>query len=49
MIESLEFQELAQKYEVFGVPKTIFNEDVSVEGLTPPVMFIEKLYEAIGE
>lgn len=49
MIESLEFQELAQKYEVFGVPKTIFNEDVSVEGLTPPVMFIEKLYQAIGE
>jgi glutaredoxin-like protein len=49
MIESLEFQELAQKYEVFGVPKTIFNEDVSVEGLTPPVLFIEKLFEAIGE
>ncbi len=49
MIESLEFQELTQKYEVFGVPKTIFNETVSVEGLTPPAMFIEKLFEAIGE
>ncbi|MHA2209851.1 MAG: protein disulfide oxidoreductase [Candidatus Thorarchaeota archaeon] len=49
MIESLEFQDLATKYEVFGVPKTIFNDTVTVEGLTPPVMFIEKLYEAIGE
>ncbi|MHA2139985.1 MAG: protein disulfide oxidoreductase [Candidatus Thorarchaeota archaeon] len=49
MIESLEFQELATKYEVYGVPKTIFNETVSIEGLTPPAMFIEKLFEAIGE
>ena len=49
MIESLEFQELTRKYEVFGVPKTIFNETVSIEGLTPPALFIEKLYEAIGE
>jgi glutaredoxin-like protein len=47
MVESLEFQELATKYEVFGVPKTIFNEDVSAEGLTPPEMFVEKLYDAI--
>ncbi|MFX0108811.1 MAG: thioredoxin family protein, partial [Candidatus Hodarchaeota archaeon] len=47
MIEALEFQELAQKYEVFGVPKSIFNEKVSAEGLTPPEMFIEKLFEAI--
>jgi predicted DsbA family dithiol-disulfide isomerase len=49
MIESLEFQELAQKYEVYGVPKTIFNDTISVEGLTPPAMFIEKLYEAVGD
>ena len=49
MVEALEFQELAQKYEVFGVPKTIFNETVSAEGLTPPEMFIEKLFEAIDK
>ena len=47
MVEALEFQELATKYEVFGVPKTIFNEDVSVEGLTPPEMFVEKLFDSI--
>jgi glutaredoxin-like protein len=49
MIEALEFQDLATKYAVFGVPKTIFNEDVSAEGLTPPEMFLDKLFEAIGE
>ncbi|MGY5861918.1 MAG: thioredoxin family protein [Candidatus Thorarchaeota archaeon] len=47
MIEALEFQDLTTKYEVFGVPKSIFNETVSVEGLTPPELFVEKLYEAI--
>ncbi len=46
MIEALEFQDLANKYQVYGVPKTIFNESVSVEGLTPPEMFVEKLFEA---
>ena len=49
MIEALEFQELATKYAVFGVPKTILNEEISAEGLTPPEMFVEKLYESIGE
>jgi glutaredoxin-like protein len=47
MFESLEFQEEATKFEVFGVPKTIFNETISVDGLTPPEMFVEKLFEAV--
>jgi len=47
MYESLEFQKEAQKFEVFGVPKTIFNDTVTVEGLTPPEMFVEKLFDAI--
>ena len=47
MNESLEFQKEAQKFEVFGVPKTIFNDTVTVEGLTPPEMFVEKLFDAI--
>ena len=48
MIEALEFRDLATRYEVFGVPKTIFNEEVSIEGLTPPELFVEKLFEAEG-
>ncbi|TFG26344.1 glutaredoxin [Candidatus Thorarchaeota archaeon] len=47
MYEALEFQTEAQKYEVFGVPKTIFNDTVTADGLTPPEMFIEKLFDAI--
>jgi glutaredoxin-like protein len=49
MVEALEFRDLATKYEVFGVPKSIFNETVSVEGLTIPELFVEKLFEAIDK
>lgn len=47
MIESLEFQELTIKYDVFGVPKTIINETTTIDGLSPVDMFVEKLFEAI--
>jgi glutaredoxin-like protein len=47
MIESLEFQELAAKYEVFGVPKTILNETIVLDGMAPPELFVEKLYDAV--
>lgn len=47
MYEALEMQEEAVKFEVFGVPKTIFNDTLAVEGLTPPELFVEKLFEAI--
>ncbi len=47
MIESLEFQELTAKYEVFGVPKTVINETTMIDGLSPVEMFVEKLFEAI--
>jgi glutaredoxin-like protein len=47
MIESLEFQELTEKYGVFGVPKTIINETTTIDGLSPVEMFVEKLFESI--
>jgi len=47
--ESLEFQDLAKYYKVQGVPKTIVNETVSIEGLVAAGEFVEKLYEAIGK
>jgi len=46
--ESLEFQDLVTRYEVFGTPKTVINEKFVLEGLAPPGMFVDKLYEAIG-
>ncbi|MEM2143052.1 MAG: thioredoxin family protein [Candidatus Thorarchaeota archaeon] len=47
MIESLEFQHLTMHYGVFGVPKTVINDQVEIEGLVPPEVFVEKLYQAV--
>ncbi len=48
MIEAMEFQELAAKYSVYGVPKIVINEKVQIEGAPPEPMFIQKLQEALS-
>jgi predicted DsbA family dithiol-disulfide isomerase len=39
-IEAMEFMELARKYRVTGVPKTIVNEEVEIMGALPEDMFV---------
>jgi glutaredoxin-like protein len=46
MVESTEFPHLAHKYGVSGVPKTIINEDMSIEGSAPEETLLEKVLEA---
>lgn len=46
MIESTEFPHLAQKYSVFGVPKTIINETISIDGAVPEETFLENVLKA---
>jgi glutaredoxin-like protein len=48
MVESTEFPHLAQKYNVFGVPKTIINEALSVEGAVPEETFLEHVLKALN-
>jgi glutaredoxin-like protein len=48
MVEAMEFQDLAIKYNVFGVPKTIVNEELQLEGIIPEPMFVQKLLEFLG-
>jgi len=46
MVETTEFPHLAQKYSVLGVPKTIINETVSIDGAVPEDQFLESLLKA---
>jgi predicted DsbA family dithiol-disulfide isomerase len=39
-IEAMEFMELARKYRVTGVPKTIVNDEVEIMGALPEDMFV---------
>lgn len=48
MVESTEFPHLAQKYNVFGVPKTIINETLSVEGAVPEETLLEHVLKALN-
>ncbi len=47
MIEAIEFPQLANKYDVIAVPKTIINDVVSFEGALPEMQFVEYVLSAI--
>lgn len=48
VIEAVEFPELAQRYSVMAVPKTIINDRVAFEGAIPEREFAELLIKAVG-
>jgi len=48
MVESTEFPHLAQKYNIFGVPKTVINENVFLEGAVPEETFLEHVLKALS-
>jgi glutaredoxin-like protein len=43
MIEATEFPQLAQKYNVYGVPRTVINEKEFIEGAVPEKQLVEKI------
>jgi glutaredoxin-like protein len=43
MLEATEFPHLARKYNVMGVPRTVINESVFLEGAAPESMLVEKI------
>jgi predicted DsbA family dithiol-disulfide isomerase len=49
MVEATEYPHLVQKYEVRGVPRTVINEDHSIEGAVPEAALLAKILEAVHE
>ena len=41
-VEATEFPDLARRYRVTGVPKTVVDEQVEILGALPPDAFIEQ-------
>jgi predicted DsbA family dithiol-disulfide isomerase len=39
-IEAMEFMELARRFRVTGVPKTIVNDEIEIMGALPEDMFV---------
>nr|MBN2276975.1 thioredoxin family protein [candidate division Zixibacteria bacterium] len=48
MVEITEFPHLGNRYGVRGVPKTVINENISLEGAVPEYKLIEELNRALG-
>ena len=47
VVEATEFPHLANKYEVFGVPRTVINETIHVEGAVPEALLVNELLKAL--
>ena len=41
-VEATEFPDLARRYQVTGVPKTVVNDQVEILGALPPDAYIEE-------
>lgn len=39
-VEATEFPDLARKYRVTGVPKTVVNDSIEILGALPEAMFV---------
>lgn len=48
MVEVSEFPDLAQRYQVYGVPLTVANEKIRFEGGAPEAMFVPALLKQLG-
>jgi predicted DsbA family dithiol-disulfide isomerase len=45
-VEATEFPDLARRYRVSGVPKTVVNEEIEILGALPQDQFVA---EALGQ
>ncbi|MGB9727193.1 MAG: protein disulfide oxidoreductase [Nitrososphaeria archaeon] len=46
MIDATEFPHLANKYQVFAVPKVVINDKISFEGALPELSFVRHVLKA---
>lgn len=46
MVDATEFPHLANKYQVFAVPKVIINDKISFEGALPELSFVRHVLKA---
>jgi hypothetical protein len=48
MVEAIEFPQLANKYNVQGVPRSVVNEETHIEGAVPEPLFVAHVLKAVG-
>lgn len=48
MVEANEFPHLSNKYQVYGVPRTVIEDVIHVEGAVPEAMLVEELMKVLN-
>lgn len=46
-IESMEFPDLAAKYRVYAVPRTVVNGETAIEGALPEEPFLDSILKSV--
>ena len=46
-IEATEFPDLASKYRIYAVPKTVINSGASIEGSLPESFFLDAILKTL--
>ncbi len=49
MVEANEFPALADHYQVYGVPRTVINEVIHIEGAYPEDTLVDELMTVLDE
>jgi len=49
MVEAMEFPHLANRYQVYGVPHTVVNEVIHVEGAAPEARLVAEVMTVLDE
>jgi glutaredoxin-like protein len=49
MVEAQEFPHLANRYQVYGVPRTVINDVVHIEGAVPEAALVAELMKVLDE
>ncbi|MCS6773371.1 MAG: thioredoxin family protein [Anaerolineae bacterium] len=49
MVEAIEFPHLSSRYQVHGVPRTVINEVIHIEGAVPEGLLMEELMQVNDE
>jgi len=47
-VEATEFPDLARRYRVTGVPKTVVDDEVEILGALPESAFVEQALSKLG-
>ncbi len=49
MVEASEFPHLANRYDVYGVPRTVINEVIHVEGAVPEASLVPEVMRVMND